>query len=424
MDLRKTRKMFEEPEEQEPFELISHLGMGGFAETYKARVLDEELIDEFGADIVALKIPLDRKKERVLRRELEMNALLHGRLRGLQSINLVRYLGFVVFRGSIVMVMQFVSGGNLRKILGRMGAQKPLPIDQAIRIADGVLAGLAILHKEQIFHRDIKPENILFDGDTPMIADLGISRMLDPDGIAGTMAGTLYYMSPEIWLGGASFPSDIWSLGVTFYEMVTGQLPFGGGGMTSGGEIPMGRVVEEICRAQPIPPKELRPDLPQWLNDFILQSLRRDPSQRFGTTEEMLDALRTARGNSTDEELEGELAIIRVQISAMQSPADVADIEERLNQLLEKFPNHPRIHQHLGEFYNQCQRYPEALAIFEKGIRTNPDNALLHWDLALALQRVGQRKNAARHLERAMELGLDDSRRRHASILLKVLQGG
>ncbi|MDS4031402.1 MAG: protein kinase [Candidatus Contendobacter sp.] len=424
MALQKTRKMLEESDEQEPFELISLLGMGGFAQTYKARVLEEELKEEFGSDIVALKIPLDRQKERVLRRELEMNAILHVRLRKIQSVNLVRYLGFAVFRNSIVMVMQFVSGGNLRKILGKIGAQKPLPIDQAIRITEGVLSGLVILHKEQIFHRDIKPENILLDGDTPMIADLGISRMLDSGEIAITTAGTPYYMSPEIWRGGASFPSDIWSLGVTFYEMVTGHLPFGGGGrIADGGEMPIGRILEEICRAEPIPPKELRPDLPQSLNDFILRSLQRDSSQR-GTAEEMLDALRTARGHSTDDEIEHELGSIRVQISAMKSPADVADIEERLKELLEKCPNQPRIHQHLGEFYNRCQRYPEAIAVFEKGIQTNPDNALLHWDLALALQRKGQKKNAARHLELAMVLGLDASLHRHASILLKVLQGG
>lgn len=80
-------------------------------------------------------------------------------------------------------------------------------------------------------------------------------------------------------------------------------------------------------------------------------------------------------------------------------------------------------YQCLGEFFNRCQRYADAIQAFKKGIECNADSGLLHWDLALAYQRVGQRSEAARHLERAMALGLDASLERHAAMLLKVLRG-
>jgi serine/threonine protein kinase len=165
--------------ESEPFELLKPLGSGGFAHTYKARVLDEDLARDWGCDIVAIKVPLGRKQEHVLTKEVEMNGLLHLRLRELQAANLVSYLGFCVFRGQIVMAMQYVAGGSLRGLIGSVGAQKPLPLDQAVEITEGILAGLAAIHRERIFHRDIKPENILMDGRVPKISDLGISRMLD-----------------------------------------------------------------------------------------------------------------------------------------------------------------------------------------------------------------------------------------------------
>src|SRR3954471_5662236 len=87
------------------FELLQELGRGGFATTYRARVLDPDLRDEFQTDVVALKIPLNKQKERVLRRELEINAGIHMRLRGLASAHIVRYLGFVSFHDQITMVM-------------------------------------------------------------------------------------------------------------------------------------------------------------------------------------------------------------------------------------------------------------------------------------------------------------------------------
>src|SRR5437660_1153930 len=98
-------------DDHEPFELVRLLGVGGFAQTHLACVRDADLIEEFGVDQVALKIPLNKQNERVLRRELEMNVNLHIRLKRLDATNLVRYLGFAVFRGQIVMAMEYVRQG-------------------------------------------------------------------------------------------------------------------------------------------------------------------------------------------------------------------------------------------------------------------------------------------------------------------------
>jgi len=212
----------------EPFELIELLGTGGFAHTYRAQVIDEDLVEDFGSEEVALKIPLNSKKERILRHELELNASLYLRMKNMNVPNIVRYLGFAVFRGQIVMAMEYVSQGNLRKMMRSHGHPRRLPVEDAVRISMGILKGLVVIHQEHVFHRDIKPENILVAEDIPKIADLGLARMLAPNELASSAAGTIHYMSPETFgEEGASFTSDLWSLGVMLYEMLTAKLPFG-----------------------------------------------------------------------------------------------------------------------------------------------------------------------------------------------------
>ncbi|MEF8738614.1 MAG: protein kinase [Candidatus Accumulibacter phosphatis] len=397
----------------EAFELLQHLGGGGFANTWKAKVLDEDLIEDFRTNVVALKIPSSRKKERVLRKELELNAALRAQLRGLKSTNLVRYLGFDVFRNQIVMAMEYVPGGSLRQLVGAIGRQRQLAVDRALQIAEGTLNGLVSIHAEQVLHRDIKPENILMDGDEPKLADFGISRMLDPDQKASTGTGTLPYMSPEQLYGKASFPSDQWSFGVTFYEMLTGTLPWN--------EVELLPLSNEICNRYPRPPIEIRPEIPQSINDFILKALKKAPADRFANAEVMLEVLRKAIRGTTTGELDKAIDRVRQLVADYR---DSDDVEKELGSLLAKYPHDARFYQHLGEFNNRRQSYDKAIAVFEKGIAVIPDSAVLHWDLALALQRKGQRRLSAEHLRRAIALGLDASMSRYAQTLLRSLDFG
>jgi len=148
----------------EKFELLDHLGTSYFAQTWRARVIDTDLIDEWGEGEVAIKIPLTKQKERSLRKELVLKASLHLKLKEMESKNIVKYLGFEIFDGKLVMVTEYVSGGNLRAIIGPIGRWKKLPVETAIEILDGILEGLSIIHKANILHSRIEPNNILMSG--------------------------------------------------------------------------------------------------------------------------------------------------------------------------------------------------------------------------------------------------------------------
>lgn len=402
---------------QEPFELIELLGTGGFAHTYLARVVDEDLLEDFGVGEVALKIPLNTKKERILRRELELNASLYLRMKDMDMSNIVRYFGFAVFRGQIVMAMEYIRHGSLRKLLGNPSHPRQVPHREACRITLGVLKGLAAIHQEHVFHRDIKPENILMDGETPKIADLGIARMLASNELASTTTGTIYYMSPEILSEqGAAFPSDLWSLGVMFYEMLTGKLPFGSFAT------PIGTMVDLIRHGDHLPAHEVCPDVPRPLSRLIDRALRKDPAQRFATAAEMYAAL-SGLEDGEDGELGQELAAVR-RLMTGSDQADLSRAEGLLQSLIARHPGSVRVHQQLGELYNLCQRYHDAISAFTRGLQVDPDNIMLHWDLALAYLKSGRGSKAVRHLEKVVAEAPDASLRRHAGTLLQSLRGG
>src|SRR4030042_5288735 len=163
---------------KEAFKLLELLGCGTFARTHKAQVLVPRLIEQYGTDIVALKIPLDEEKAEALKREVKMYEWLKDHLDRLQPPNVIRYLYFRPYENQIVMAMEYVEHGSLRDLIARSGRQRALPVNEAVRITKGVLRGLAVIHGERVFHRDIKPENVLMDGKTPKLTDLGVSKML------------------------------------------------------------------------------------------------------------------------------------------------------------------------------------------------------------------------------------------------------
>lgn len=396
----------------EVFELFEELGHGAFACTYRARVVDPDLREDFGEEIVAIKVPHGRREEHALRRELELNAGLHMRIRKLRSPNLVRYLGFTQFRNRIVMVMEYMPEGSVRHML-RRSKNRRLSIGIACPIAQGILQGLALLHGEEIFHRDIKPENILMGGGTPKIADLGIARLIESGELAVTQTGTLPYMSPELLSSaGASYSADLWAVGVMLYEMLTAVRPFGDSAT------PIRKLMDLICNAQHMPASVRCADVPRVLSDVIDRALRKDPADRFADAESMSDAL-TSSTASTELPLDDALAEVQALLA---QPSEAAEAEKRLRNIIQRHPTDTRAYQHLAELLTRSQQHRAAARMLEQAIAFDSNDPALHWQLALALQATGDMTGAAEALRKALASNrISDALRGHAHRLLHVI---
>lgn len=193
--------------------------------------------------------------------------------------------------GVYYMVMEYIEGPTLRERLEKGGISQ----QEGVRIAAAIADALEYAHRRQMVHRDIKPANILFTGENqPVLTDFGIARMLSLTGLtaSGAMVGTPAYMAPEIGIGhpGTAL-SDIYSLGVVLYQLVTGQLPFDA-------EVPMALVMKHIN--EPVPaPSRLVANLPPKLEAIILKMLMKQPEKRFLSAGEVATALRNVMGWET-----------------------------------------------------------------------------------------------------------------------------
>jgi serine/threonine protein kinase len=190
-------------------------------------------------------------------------------------------------RSQFYMVMEWVDGRLLRQILNE---QKPLSPDRAVRIATGIAEALDYIHNHGVVHRDLKPENIMVDSqDNIKLIDFGIAsnqgaRRITFAKFSQTM-GTPDYISPEQVRGKRGDPrSDIYALGVMLYEMLTGKVPFTGPNPFA--------VMNDRLLNNPVPPRELNPEISPQLQEIIYRALERDPRNRYATTREMAGDLK------------------------------------------------------------------------------------------------------------------------------------
>src|ERR1700749_162568 len=244
------------------------LGAGGMADVYLAE--DEEL----GRN-VALKMLNDRHArddqfvER-FRREAQNAA-------GLNHPNIVSIFDRGQAEGTYYIAMEYLDGPTLKELLVRHGKT---PIDIAIDYARQILSALEFAPRHGIVHRDIKPHNIVFGADKRLkVTDFGIARSgASQMTEAGSIAGTAHYLSPEQARGAPVDPrSDLYSLGIVLYEMLTGKVPFSG-------DAPVGTAMKPLS-AIPEPPSSVNPSVPHDLDAIVMRALAKDPEHRYQSAE-------------------------------------------------------------------------------------------------------------------------------------------
>jgi len=279
------------------YRIQARLGEGGMAFVYKAH---HELLDEFRA-LKVIKPELASDPEFMSRFKNE--AIM---ARKLNHPNAVRVDDLDIAEDGLPFIaMELVVGDTLKTLVQRTG---PLPVSLVLDIATNVCDALDAAHKLGLIHRDIKPENIVLiarrEG-PPMakILDFGISRLREETagskGLTqtGMVIGTPEYMSPEQSMGKRSHEidgrSDLYSLGVVMYRMLTGELPFKG-------ETTVEMILHHL-RTSPTAPHELKPELaiPENVSAIVMKALEKDRTKRFSTGAEMAAAIKKARGSTT-----------------------------------------------------------------------------------------------------------------------------
>ena len=271
------RKTGDRPALPPRWQVRREIGSGGQAEVWLAR--DAEL-----DTLVAIKV--FRAELTATQRERLRREVLLGRT--LQHPGLVRVFELIDGGERLAVAMEWIPEGSLAQRL----EAGPLPVDEVVRVAGQVLDVLAYLHEKGVVHRDLKPSNLLIDSEGRIrLADLGLARPLDDDrGLTRTMAavGTPAYMSPEQIRGEEPTPAaDLYGLGVTLYQLVTGALPFSG---TSEFDVANKHLTIPVRD-----PRKLRPECPAWLAGFIFRLLEKSPRDRFASAATALDALRRRR---------------------------------------------------------------------------------------------------------------------------------
>jgi eukaryotic-like serine/threonine-protein kinase len=289
----------------ERYRVIERLGSGGMADVYCAE--DTQLGRRVALKLLYRRFAEDAEFVERFRREASSAA-------GLQHPNIVGVFDRGEWDGTYYIAMEYLQGHTLKQLVREHGAMPP---DLAVDITIQVLRAAKFAHKRGVVHRDIKPHNVILDDEgRAKVTDFGIARAGASDMTeTGSIMGTAQYLSPEQAQGQPVSPrSDLYSIGVMLYELLTGKVPFDA-------ESPVTIALKHVSEP-PVPPSQLNPAVPPALDAVVLRALEKEPAHRFADADEFAAALLDARDRPT-------VVAKEVRLEAYPMPGEPFVEEER-----------------------------------------------------------------------------------------------
>lgn len=275
------------------YQVLANLGSGGFGTVFLAK-------DTWVDKKVALKVP--HRQSGDLDELLQESRLLAA----LDHENIVRHLTTERLDGVFFIVMDYIKGESLEAVLDR---EKSLDVPRALNYTAQALRAVEHAHKQQILHRDLRPANLLVaESGLLKVADFGTSRFMEKSH-ATTVIGSPPYMAPEQFQGRAVYASDVYSVGVMLYQMLTGMLPYFS---------PNPALIEKlVALGRCTPPRLRNAQIPKEISDIVMKALAPDLGERYQRASELLDDLSTA---ADIDHRQTALDDIRKRLKARESP--------------------------------------------------------------------------------------------------------